>query len=406
MTLSALLQHLGIAQADLRRATGLSRSAISRLVAHGEWPVRAAHKARQGIDAYLVERGLTPMQLAACRAALAASPKKLAPVGSHPTEAAPEVPTVETETPEEILMLLPKSTLSMAARKQFALPFVSPFDGDVNSDAEMFMNGETRFVREAAWQAALGGRFLALVGESGAGKTTMLDGLKFQVRKERKAMVFIEPDVQGMEESDSTGKTIKITGLHAAIILTLDPNANVPQAAEQRMRKVKKMLAESTMAGNSHLLVIEEAHALPVPTLRHLKRLNEAMRIEGSGGQYHKHMLGVLLLGHPELEKKLNRFDVREVMQRCDVVRLCPLGADLSAYLQFRAANAGRELGDFISPDGVDELRTRLTVHAGGQDAPISLLYPLNVNNWMVAALNTAADLGAPRVDRDVIRAV
>jgi type II secretory pathway predicted ATPase ExeA len=36
----------------------------------------------------------------------------------------------------------------------------------------------------------------------------------------------------------------------------------------------------------------------------------------------------------------------------------------------------------------------------------VSLLYPLNVNNWMAAALNTAADLGAPRVDRDVIRAV
>ena len=28
------------------------------------------------------------------------------------------------------------------------------------------------------------------------------------------------------------------------------------------------------------------------------------------------------------------------------------------------------------------------------------------INNWMSAALNTAADLGAPVVDRDVIRAL
>ena len=52
-----------------------------------------------------------------------------------------------------------------------------------------------------------------------------------------------------------------------------------------------------------------------------------------------------------------------------------------------------------------DELRTRLTVQRGPRTAPLSMLYPLNVNNWMVAALNTAAELGAPRIDRDVVRA-
>ena len=85
--------------------------------------------------------------------------------------------------------------------------------------------------------------------------------------------------------------------------------------------------------------------------------------------------------------------------------RLRPLGADLSTYLQLRASAAGRKLDEFITPDGVDELRSRLTVKGPGQDAPVSLLYPLNVNNWMVAALNTAAELGAPRIDRDVVRA-
>lgn len=302
-------------------------------------------------------------------------------------------------------MLLPKKTLTDAARKQFALPFASPFDGEVNSDAELYQNSETRFVREAAWQAALGGRFLALVGESGSGKTTMLSSLKYQVRKGHKAMVFIEPSVQGMEESDTVGKTIKIAGIHAAIILTLDPNASVPQSDERRARQVKRMLIESTTASNSHLLVIEEAHALPVPVLRHLKRLSESLRMEGSGEYYHKQMLGVLLMGHPELERKLRRFDVREVMGRCDVVRLPHLDEHLGAYLRFRADNAGRKLEDFITADGLDELRTRLTVHGSGQEAGVSLLYPLNVNNWMVAALNTAAELGAPRIDRDVIRA-
>ena len=395
MSLAALFSDLGVPQSDLRRATGLSRSAVSRICAHGEWPARGADLARQQIASYLLERGLTPEQMLSLTQALQ---KKLAPASSDLAGAVPEVPE-PTETPEEKTMLLPKQTLSETARKKFGL-FANPFDGDVTSEAEMFVNGEIRFVREAAWQAAVGGRLVAIIGESGAGKTTILDDLKDQVLKEHKPLVFIEPSVLGMEDSDTRGKSIKSAGIQAAIVLTLDSQASVAQSDEKRARQVKRMLEESTTAGRSHLLIIEEAHSLPIPTLKHLKRLHERMRMG------RRPMLGILLLGHPELEDKLNRFDAREVMQRCEVARLCSLGTDLSAYLQFRAANAGRKLEEFITVDGVDELRTRLTISAGDKNAPVSLLYPLNVNNWMAAALNTAAGLGAPRVDRDVIRAV
>ena len=51
------------------------------------------------------------------------------------------------------------------------------------------------------------------------------------------------------------------------------------------------------------------------------------------------------------------------------------------------------------------EKNWKLLDETDGKSAPVSLLYPLNVNNWMVAALNTAAELGAPRIDRDVVRA-
>ena len=323
--------------------------------------------------------------------------KEVGPAGLHPDEAAPEDPK-PTETPEEETMLLPKQTLSEAARKQYAL-FTNPFDGEVTSDAQMFINGEIRFVHEPAWQAAVGGRMVAVIGESGAGKTTMLDDLKEKIVREHRPVVCIEPSVEGMEETDTKGKSIKSAEIHAAIVLTLDANASVAQSSEKRSRQVKRMLEESVQSGRSHLLIIEEAHALPVPTLNHLMRLHEKMRLG------RRPMLGILLVGHPELEKKLNRFDVREVMQRTEIARLRPLGADLSTYLQLRASAAGRKLDEFITPDGVAELRSRLTVKGPGQDAPVSLLYPLNVNNWMVAALNMAAELGAPRIDRDVVRA-
>ncbi|MCB8748338.1 AAA family ATPase [Rhodoferax sp. U2-2l] len=302
-------------------------------------------------------------------------------------------------------MLLPKQTMSTDARKRFGL-FVNPFEGEVTCDAEMFVNGEIRFVREAAWQAAIGGRFVAIIGESGAGKTTILDALKYQVRKERKPVVFIEPSVLGMEDSDTKGKTLKSAAIQTAIVMTLDAMEGVARSDEKRTRQVKRMLQDSTSQGRSHLLVIEEAHSLPIPTLKHLKRLWEKSRMESDGDKYYKSMLGVLLLGHPELEQKLNRFDVREVMQRCEPVRLPHLGEDLSGYLRFRAETIGRKLDEFITQDGIDALKTRLTVAGGDQGGKVMLMYPLNVNNWMIAALNAAAGLGAPRIDRDVIALV
>lgn len=323
--------------------------------------------------------------------------KKVAPVVDA-TKAVPEDPQ-PSKTPEEDAMLMPKQTLTEAARKQFGL-FVNPFAGDVTCDAEMFVNGEIRFVQEAAWQAAIGGRMAAIVGESGAGKTTMLDDLKEKITRQHKPIVLIEPSVEGMEDNDAKGKTMKSADIHAAIVYTLDQQVNVARGAEKRSRQVRRMLEESSVSGRSHLLVIEEAHALPTPTLNHLKRLHEKMRLG------RRPMLGILLLGHPELEKKLNRYDVREVMQRTEIARLGPLGSDLSAYLKVRTEAVSRKLDELISTDGVDELRSRLTTHSAEANAQISLLYPLNVNNWMVAALNTAAALGAPKVDRDVIRAV
>ena len=296
-------------------------------------------------------------------------------------------------------MLLPPQPLTENARRQFAL-FTNPFVGEVTSNAEMFINGNIRFVREVAWQAAVGARMVAIVGESGAGKTTMLDDLKDNILRERKSVVCIEPSMEGAEETDTKGKTVKAVDIHTAIIRTFNAKASVASNAEARSRQVNAALTESCSSGHSHLLIIEEAHALPVPTLNHLKRLHEKMRLG------RKPMLGILLVGHPELEKKLTRWDVREVMQRIEIARLPPLSADLSAYLQCRAGVAGRKLDEFITPEGVDELRSRLTVQGTGEHAQMSMLYPLNINNWMSTALNTAADLGAPRVDRDVVRAI
>ena len=295
-------------------------------------------------------------------------------------------------------MLIPKPTLTPRAAEQFKLHLRNPFWGEVRTDDDMFTSPEVAYVTQAAWQAVVGGNMVAVVGESGAGKTTVFEALQDAIVRSGDPVVIIRPSVAAMEDSDSKGALLRTSDLYIAIAYALDKKARVPANAQKRSQFVRELLEKSAERGHRHLLVLEEAHATPGVTLNQLKRLNEELRLGRQG------MLGVLLMGHPELEKKLTRHDVRESMQRVSIVRLAPLDAHLSAYLQRRAAAAGRELGEFITPEGVDELRTRLTVQRGPRTAPLSMLYPLNVNNWLTVCLNTAAALGAPRVDRDVVR--
>lgn len=323
--------------------------------------------------------------------------KEVGPAGLQPGEAVPEAQK-PTETSKEEQMLIPKPTLTAQAVQHFGLQLRNPFEGEVTCDADMFTSGDIGYIHQAAWQAAIGGGVVAVVGESGAGKTTMLDAMRDKIVRERLPVVCIRPSVAAMEDSDSKGSLLRTSDLYVAIAYALDKKARVPQGAQRRSQFVRELLEQSTQQERQHLLIIEEAHATPTTTLNQLKRLNEEMRL---GRRY---MLGVLLMGHQELEKKLTRHDVRESMQRTSIVRLNPLGPNLGAYLHHRAKAAARALDEFITQDGVDELRTRLTVQRGERTAPLSMLYPLNVNNWVTLCMNTAAALGAPRVDRDVVR--
>lgn len=423
-TLADLIALLRISQAQAARAMHMPSGTAYRVLHLHKWPSRLG-------DAKLADAGVALIDLChqsggvrrseltrLVRAALPAyvqADLALAPgsddaddpesgIGIDTEPATPANPSIPVINPhKEDNMLLPKQTLSPAARKSFQL-FTNPFDGEVIDDAQMFTNGEIAYVREACMQAAVGGRFVAVVSESGGGKTTMLGDLEARIQRDRKPVLVIKPWVLGMEDNDTRGKTLKSADILAAVITNLDPLATVPQTLQARSNKARDLLVKSTEAGYSHLLVIEEAHSLPEATLKHLKRLHE-MRLG------RKPLLGILLLGQTELAMKLDprRANLREVTQRCEVVHLLPLDGDLHAYLDHRAKSAGRALGEFIDASGIEELRTRLTITrpaSGGKTVATSLLYPLAVNNLVTAALNVAADLGAPIVTRDVVRAV
>lgn len=95
--------------------------------------------------------------------------KKLAPACLQHAEAAPENPET-IETLEESQMLLKNETLTPQARKHFGLAR-SPFVDDINSRADVFASQHSRYVRAAMLEAATNHGFIAIIGQSGSGKS-------------------------------------------------------------------------------------------------------------------------------------------------------------------------------------------------------------------------------------------
>lgn len=314
------------------------------------------------------------------------------------TEPAASAPNTKQNDTEDDTMLLAKQTLFPDTRRHFLLPF-DPFSAEIRSADEVFATPDIRYVREALFQTAKHGGFMAVVGESGAGKSTLRRDLIDRINADNVPITVIEPYIIAMEDNDVKGKTLKAAHIAEAIISTLAPLESVKRSPEARFRQLHRVLKESCKSGQSNVLIIEEAHSLPIPTLKHLKRFFE---LEDG----FKKLLSIILIGQPELKLKLSEqnTDVREVVQRCEVVDLMPLDAELEGYVAHLLARVNKKTSDLFEEDTFLAVRQRLTRVSRNKTA--SLLYPLAVNNLLTAALNTAFTLGVPKVNADVIHNV
>ena len=389
--LKQLLKDHNVNQNTLSKPMCVSVSAVNLFVNHGQRPKKNPEQFQAKFIELLEAKGIATDQI---QQALKTASNSDNDQASDPLDAATPL--------EEQLMLLRKQTLTPAAKKHFRL-FKNIFDEPIRSAAELFNNGDINYVRESMWQAAKGNSsFIAVVGQSGAGKTTLHRELNDRIEREREPTIVIEPYPTGMEDNDLKGKTLKASHIAESILATLAPSTNAKRSPEARFRQIHNLLKESSRAGHHHLLIIEEAHSLPIPTLKHLKRFLE---LENGFTP----LLSIILIGQDELKIKLaeNNPEVREVVQRCEIVTLEPFTqTTLVDYLQHRCKAADRKLSDFIDESGLDAICTKLTRNVGRKNQHESLLYPLAVGNLITGAMNVAAELGAPVITGDLVMEV
>lgn len=306
-------------------------------------------------------------------------------------------PQSQSLTQEDELMLLRKQTLTQQARKQFKL-FTNPFTSDIRSADELYQSADIAYVRTAMMHTAKHGGFIAVTGESGAGKTTLKRDLIDRLKRENQSVIAIEPYVLAAEDNDVKGKTLKAVHIAEAILNALLPLATPKRSPEARFRQIHNALKESFKAGNRHVLIIEEAHSLPIPTLKHLKRFFE---LEDG---YDK-LLGIILIGQNELSLKLSEQNpsIREVVQRCEIVTLEPITpSELPSYIAHRLKNQS-DINSIIDDSGINAIVSRLVRTDNKGKVMQSLLYPLAIGNLLTGAMNKAAELGVPVINADLI---
>ncbi len=306
-------------------------------------------------------------------------------------------------------MLLRKHTLTQETLAHFGL-VRDPFSNDVREAADIYVNANFRYVRAVLRDTIKSGGMLAVIGESGAGKTTLrMDTQAHFERDTKHPYIYINPlSIIGMERDDATGKTMKAAQIATAIIKRIAPEASVKRDTESRYIQLEALLRESYKAGNRHVVMIEEAHCLPKSTLKHLKRFHEITL------GFDK-LLSIVLVGQTELRHRLSEtdLDVREVTQRIQRVELEPLNADLSNYLAFKFKRAGLDINKVMDKAVAPLLESRLSHKELGKaygTAKAQMVhsdaYPLAAANLLSAAMNMTAELGAPLVTPDMVDAV
>lgn len=405
LALGDLLVELKQTQTALGRHCKVSKATISLICKYNKWPKTAATNEtvmRPRIEQFLRAHGATEEQVLHAFDDLfeGALPPRCSAAGallSHGQQANPEQ--------EDLTMLLRHQRLTQEARQHFRI-VKDPFVNEMGGTDDVFVSDDIRYVRASVRQTSQHGGMLAVVGESGSGKSTIRKDLLAWVDTLPESVTVIEPYVVGMSASSKAGRPLLAGDITGAVIRALAPSVAPRASHERRTEQMHSILRESARVGNKHVLIIEEAHDLAVPTLKSLKRFYE---LEDG----FKKLLSILLIGQPELGRKLSEKnpEVREVVQRCELVTLPPLDNNVPEYLAHKFKRVGADVSKVLAPDAVDAIRAvlRRTVnetHAGKKQAGMqSLCYPLAINNLVTCAMNKAVQIGAPLVTGALVQA-
>ncbi|MHC1725257.1 MAG: AAA family ATPase [Syntrophobacteraceae bacterium] len=177
--------------------------------------------------------------------------------------------------------------------------------------------------------------FIAITGEVGVGKTTILRSYLEGVDPEKTRIVYI------FNSALSFQKLLKQVNLELAIPIEDDDPSEL-------VNRLFYFLIEEYKKDRNIVLIIDEAQNMPVETLERLRMLSN---LETSQDK----LIQIILVGQPEFEGLLDRPELRQLKQRVAIrCRIASLSAEESmAYIQHRLMKASSFFNPVFTKDAL-----------------------------------------------------
>jgi general secretion pathway protein A len=183
--------------------------------------------------------------------------------------------------------------------------------------------------------------FIVLTGEVGTGKTTMLECLRDFL------------DAQQILFASLVNSRITVGQFFELLAYDLDLRCD-RQSKTQVLLSLNSLLADRFNAGRTTVLMVDEAHNLDWDVLEEIRLLGN---LENRRGK----LLQIVLAGQPELDRKLEAPEFRQLKQR--IALRCALRSftpeETSIYVSSRMERAGLPAQTIIGAELVKEIHFR-----------------------------------------------
>ena len=183
--------------------------------------------------------------------------------------------------------------------------------------------------------------FIVLTGEVGTGKTTMLECMREYLES------------QYIEYASLFNSRINPQQFFEMIAYDLDLRCDRTSKTDV-LFALNSLLIQQANEGRTSVLIVDEAHNLDWDVLEEIRLLGN---LENRRGK----LLQIVLAGQPELDRKLDAPNLRQLKQRI-VLRynLKPFSeAETIEYIETRLARAGMDNQEVFSPAVLSEIHRR-----------------------------------------------
>lgn len=264
-----------------------------------------------------------------------------------------------------------------------------PFINEIRGLEDIFILTEQNKAYKYLSDIALYQGFGVLVGEVGSGKTIILQRLLESAKQNIKFIVIKNTDKTKLSAAnilsaiyyDLTGK--KKGGGHNL---------------EQKTRIVTELMEQTINDDKRICLVIDDAHLVPMQTMRSLKQLYDMVK-------GFKKLIGIILIGQLEIIQLMGDIRIKEISQRCAffIMRGLVTPGSIRKYLEFKIKRAGGNIEGIFDEKVYKKIKEKCEYEIRKNGKKIKICPLLRVQNLAGQLMNQAERLGEDKVIAELV---